>query len=189
MRVEELGLSKTTDPDLFLRKLKDDFNHISDLAVAVGIPKEYTTHDFRSERQKQKETDRFKMAKAIVNKNLKKSDEIYLADIAFKNNFGSYAEKIPARPFGSTLLTRYGEKIENLVHKEFLEYFKGRQNLATTYNRIGLVVSGYMKDNLTNGNWKPNSPLTVFLKGSSKPLIDTGQMRQAITYIVKQREW
>jgi hypothetical protein len=32
----------------------------------------------------------------------------------------------------------------------------------------------------------PNSPVTVALKGSSKPLIDSGEMRGAVTYKVDQ---
>ena len=50
-----------------------------------------------------------------------------------------------------------------------------------------LACAGYMQDNLTNGNWKPNAPLTIELKGSSHPLIDTGQMRQSITYVVEEK--
>jgi hypothetical protein len=30
----------------------------------------------------------------------------------------------------------------------------------------------------------PNSPVTIALKGSSKPLIDTGEMRGAVTWKV-----
>lgn len=33
--------------------------------------------------------------------------------------------------------------------------------------------------------WPPNSPETVKRKGSSNPLIDTGAMRKAITYVVR----
>jgi hypothetical protein len=32
----------------------------------------------------------------------------------------------------------------------------------------------------------PNSPVTVALKGSSKPLIDSGELRGAVTYKVDQ---
>lgn len=35
-------------------------------------------------------------------------------------------------------------------------------------------------------NWAPNSPLTIARKGSSKPLIDKGELRNAITYTIRK---
>ena len=36
------------------------------------------------------------------------------------------------------------------------------------------------------GEWLPNSPLTIAQKGSAMPLIDTGKLRQSITYEVEK---
>lgn len=36
-------------------------------------------------------------------------------------------------------------------------------------------------------NWPPNAPSTIKAKGSDKPLIDTGSMRRAITYVVSEK--
>lgn len=36
------------------------------------------------------------------------------------------------------------------------------------------------------GQWQPNSPLTVASKGSAKPLVDEGDLRQAVTYEVSE---
>jgi len=33
--------------------------------------------------------------------------------------------------------------------------------------------------------WAPNSPRTVKRKGSDRPLIDTGQLRKSITYVIR----
>ena len=33
--------------------------------------------------------------------------------------------------------------------------------------------------------WPPNAPSTIKRKGSSRPLIDTGQLRRAITYVIR----
>jgi hypothetical protein len=35
--------------------------------------------------------------------------------------------------------------------------------------------------------WPENSPITIAAKGSDKPLIDTGELRKAITYVVGDR--
>lgn len=34
--------------------------------------------------------------------------------------------------------------------------------------------------------WPPDSPATVAAKGSDRPLIDTGQLRRSITYVVEE---
>jgi hypothetical protein len=36
------------------------------------------------------------------------------------------------------------------------------------------------------GTWKANSPVTIILKGSDKPLIDTGSLRRSIVWRVKK---
>jgi len=181
---------KQQDPDLLLRKFKDKLSKIAEYKIKVGIPKEFKEYDFADpERGKKKaEADRVSMARSILGfkpKESKGEEDVYIADIAFKNNFGSFSEGRPARPFGSTVIERYKIKIKKTINKEMSAYLKGKQNLETALNRIGLRIEGYMKDNLTNGNWAPNAPLTIFLKGSSQPLIHHGQMRQAITYIIE----
>lgn len=186
-------MAKTTNVDLLLRTFKEKIFKTSSLKLNVGIPKEVESdsevHNYRQELKQKSREERVLMADVVLNKKIKKSEEeTYVADIAFKNNFGSFKEKIPARPFGSTLIPRYKEKIERVIRKELKAYVEGKQTLEAAYNRIGLACSGFMKDNLTNGDWKPNAPFTVFLKGSSRPLIDTGQMRQSITYVVKERD-
>jgi hypothetical protein len=44
---------------------------------------------------------------------------------------------------------------------------------------------GVIKQRIANGIAPPNSPYTIARKGSSKPLIDTGQLRNSITYQVE----
>lgn len=41
-------------------------------------------------------------------------------------------------------------------------------------------------ENPQNG-WPPNSPRTIRRKGSDQPLVDTGEMRKAITYVVRDK--
>lgn len=189
-------LSKATDAELLLRKFKQKISDVNNLIIKVGIPKEVEVSteamNYSQEKKQIARTERQQMADIILKTNLKgqkekQTEEQYVADIAWKNDHGSFAEKIPTRPFGSTMISRYSSKIRKLINREMKAYTEGQQSLEKAYNRIGLACAGYMKDNLTNGNWKANAPLTIFLKGSSKPLIDTGQMRQSITYIVKDK--
>ncbi|EFA29062.1 conserved hypothetical protein, partial [Haemophilus influenzae HK1212] len=44
---------------------------------------------------------------------------------------------------------------------------------------------GDVQLNIARGNWVANAKSTIKQKGSSKPLIDTGKMRQSVKGIVK----
>lgn len=52
------------------------------------------------------------------------------------------------------------------------------------FEALGQYVVGQIKDYMTNLSSPANSPLTVKMKGSSNPLIDTGRLRQSITHKV-----
>lgn len=131
---------------------------------------------------------------------VKDGNTVYLADIATINNFGSQAANIPARPFGSTLMEVYGDKIKKFYQKEVGDSLKGKRPMKQALNRIGFIGAGLMKQNLSAGKWAPNAPITIFggwmsrggksffVKGkkSAKPLIDKGEMRRAITWVLKK---
>lgn len=165
---------KTSDPKEITKALEGKLKEIAESQIFVGIPKEAT-------QQKDGET-------------------FYLADIATINNFGSKSKNIPARPFGTTLMAKYGKQISDFYKKEIAEALKGKRTVKAALNRIGFVASGFMKQNLSTGKWKPNAPITIhggwmrrggksfYIKGkkSAKPLIDIGQMRQSITWVIKR---
>ncbi len=54
--------------------------------------------------------------------------------------------------------------------------------------RTGLAAQNVCRDWFTDprNNWPPNAPATIERKGSENPLIDTGSMRKAITYVVRE---
>lgn len=56
-------------------------------------------------------------------------------------------------------------------------------------HKAGQVAENAARDwfaDPSNG-WAPNSPKTIKLKGSDKPLIDTDQMRKAITHVLRRK--
>ena len=62
------------------------------------------------------------------------------------------------------------------------------QRVNFVLKEIAPVVRDFIVENIKKGDHKPNSPMTKSLKGSSKPLMDTGQLRASITYIVNKDE-
>ena len=55
------------------------------------------------------------------------------------------------------------------------------------YEKIGIVASNDVKDYFVSGNFKPLDQKTIDRKGSSKPLLDTGELRNSITYEVRNK--
>ncbi len=51
--------------------------------------------------------------------------------------------------------------------------------------RVGLKVVGDIQRRISDGIAPANSPVTIARKGSSTPLVDTGQLRQSITFEVR----
>lgn len=55
------------------------------------------------------------------------------------------------------------------------------------YEKIGIVATNDVKDYFITGNFKALSEKTIKAKGSSKPLIDTEELRGAISYEVRNK--
>ena len=55
------------------------------------------------------------------------------------------------------------------------------------YEKIGIVATNDVYDYFVTGNFKPLNQKTIDRKGSSKPLIDTEELRGSITYEVRQK--
>ena len=151
---------KTKNPEDLTRALKKRLKQIQETQLKIGIPKEETGTD-------------------------SDGNTTYLADIAFENNYGSKSKNIPARRFGTTTVPRYEEKINKVVKLWLGDAVEGRLEVADAFDRIGFTTAGYMKKNLTQGEWKGNAEYTIKKKGSDQPLIDTGQLRQSITWLTE----
>jgi hypothetical protein len=59
------------------------------------------------------------------------------------------------------------------------------KDLAKIIGEAGLFQIQKAFETSGNGQWAPNSAITIRQKGSSKPLIDTGRLRGSITYEVE----
>lgn len=64
------------------------------------------------------------------------------------------------------------------------------RKLDRALNRLGMAGQNFARSWFTDprNGWAPNSPLTIALKGSSRPLIDTSTLRKSITYVVKRND-
>lgn len=108
-----------------------------------------------------------------------------LVQIAAANEYGT--DRIPPRPFLRTALKRNRRRWSNLLDKAVLPAADGRPKEAIRILRLlGVVMVGDVQATLRGGPWIPNAPRTVARKGSSLPLVDTGQLVQSIRALVER---
>jgi len=129
-------------------------------------------------------------------KNIKKLDikvGLFGENADYKNNmamlgavhqFGSTKMNIPKRPFISEAFDAKEQENKNFIVNEYRKVIDGKQNLKKMIDRIGVKHEGQIKKGITEFNFAPNKPKTVQRKGSSTPLIDSGQMRNSVKYKV-----
>lgn len=116
---------------------------------------------------------------AEFNEKVEGSDSFNLASLAAVLEFGN--ERIPTRPFLRQTLAENQKKYIEL----FAELINRGLSIEQAYNQIALIAQGDVQQNIVNGDWAANAESTIKRKGSSKPLIDTGKMRQSVRGIVK----
>ena len=107
-----------------------------------------------------------------------------LVDIAAFNELGTSSS--PSRPFMK-------QSFEN--HEDFLKAACERVNqsinsghsVEDALNELGVGLKGLVQEEIVDGDFAPNAPATINQKGSDKPLIEAGGMRQSVNYVVRER--
>lgn len=114
-----------------------------------------------------------------VNKSLEDQPSFNMASLAAVLEFGN--DHIPERPFLRQTLNDNREKYVSM----FVNLFKKGVEPEKIYEQLALIAQSDVQENIVCGNWVPNNPKTIKRKGSSKPLIDTGKLRQSIKGVVR----
>lgn len=94
----------------------------------------------------------------------------------------------PPRPVLEPAIEAHKDAIARLFSAVVKAACKGDESAANRAMIVcGLAAQNYCRDWFTDprNGWAPNSPRTIKLKGSARPMIDTGTMRKAITYVVR----
>ena len=112
------------------------------------------------------------------------SDKLTLGQIAYWHEFGRGNN--PQRSFIRSTYDTLGKKkiADNVVRLLRKETKKDNPDYTKTMNLVGVWMVGKVKRTFTNNNWPKLKPATIKRKGSSRPLIDTGQLRASIAYEV-----
>ncbi|MGM8939554.1 hypothetical protein ACS8E2_12760 [Psychrobacter glaciei] len=92
---------------------------------------------------------------------------------------------VPKRPFVAPALNKNRANYIKYVGRQITPIIRRRQSMNATWQTVGVMAVADIQKYMVTAKFTPLAPSTIKRKGSSKPLIDTGQMRQAITYRVK----
>jgi len=110
-----------------------------------------------------------------------------LAARASVQEYGSRRWKGGGRPFMRQSFDKNVGDLERLAKKEYDQVVDQKQSVSKMVKTVGAWMEGKIKETITTGNFRPLKPATIRAKGSSTPLIDTGQMRNSITHKDKVR--
>ena len=108
-----------------------------------------------------------------------------LLEVAAVHEFGAPEAGIPQRSFiRATVDARAGdiEKVQKAVAARALS---GAITPDQALDQIGAKVASFMQATINNGIAPALAEETVERKGSSKPLVDTGQLKSSITWQVE----
>lgn len=118
----------------------------------------------------------------------KEPDGTPIALVAATLNYGSDKMNIPERPFLTDAVTKNKSKYAKLNKMNLLRVLSGKIKLRQCLEMLGVVAVGDVQSEIRNGSFTPLAPETIKRKGSSKPLIDTGNMMQSVTYVVEAKD-
>lgn len=115
------------------------------------------------------------------------------AEIGYIHEFGAPEANIPARPHMIPGIKSKSKEIVQVLKKGASQVLDGHNEAAAqSLMAAGFLGSSAVKKKITDGPFAPLAPATIANrkargKTSSKPLIDTGQYRNAITFVIRDK--
>lgn len=121
----------------------------------------------------------------------KHKEEVTAAEAAGLNNAtiglihekGSLTRNIPRRSFLEMPLKKKLPEVMGRIGNELVRGVSAA-NIEIVYRQLGVIAEGIVLRAFSTsgyGDWPANSPTTIARKKSSKPLIDTAQLRKSIS--------
>lgn len=110
------------------------------------------------------------------------NSDLTVAEIGFTHEFGELF--FPERSFIRSTIQDKSREIKSVSSSEMKKILDGKSNTKKGLGILGAFTAGLIQEKFTVNDWQPNSLSTQKKKGSSMPLIDTGQLRSSISYRV-----
>ena len=102
---------------------------------------------------------------------------------AFYNEYGT--ESIPERSFIRSSFDENRKDLDNAIDRLWSDVKAGKATARGAADILGNRHEAQIKAKIEKGPFVANSPATIAAKGSSTPLINTGEMKNSVKYEVK----
>lgn len=119
--------------------------------------------------------------------------EMNNASLAYIHENGAPASNIPARPFMRPGVEDVKDKIANEFKLAARSAVLGNEGeVDKRMNRVGIIAQSSMRTRINEGPPPPLKPGTIAARKrrgrtGTKPLIDTGQLRNSINYVIRKK--
>lgn len=115
-------------------------------------------------------------------------DGVHIATIAAVHEFGSADGRVPERSFLRATLAQMRVLIFKLYKKRLPDVMEEKIGLKHVQSEVGELMVGAIVERISTSIPPPNAKKTIAKKKSSTTLIDTGALRQSITYVLEKGE-
>lgn len=104
----------------------------------------------------------------------------------FKATVNNFGLGVPKRPFMDIAYARNKREYRKIVIKSFKKIED--LDMIKFANQLGLKAQGDVQKEIVSLRSPANNEKTIESKGSSNPLIDTGNMLQSVTFAVIEKD-
>lgn len=115
-----------------------------------------------------------------------KDTKINMATLLAIHALGAPSRGIPKRDPLLPPLKENAAEYSRLLGQGIKNNLANGEPIEQVYEKLGILASDDVKSYFTSGSFVPLNQNTIDAKGSSKPLISTGELRSSITYEIRK---
>lgn len=112
--------------------------------------------------------------------NARPEGDVNNATLGAIQHFGT--DTIPPRPWLDVGVAQSTKEYLQIIQ----DGIEDGLSMQQIHEQLGLVAAASVQQYMVDLRTPPNAPSTIERKGSSNPLIDTGELRQSVTYEIQQ---
>jgi len=165
-------------------KLRQELKSLDGAYIKVGFPEGKKPGAPKNSKKKRKPWDDMSEVASVatwLEFGVPKSQQETMRGILTGRSSSNW--KIPPRPFFRTTIDGSKEALNEFKKKIYDRFLLGRLSPKGALDNVGLWMQNRLRQSILKVKWAPNAEKTKQAKGSSKPLIDTGQMINSVTFV------
>jgi hypothetical protein len=121
-----------------------------------------------------------------ISSNTEGNSETPIIEYAIYNEYGTNDGVVPSRPFMRQSFDENKNKLRSIAASSYKNSGTNSTELIKkVLAQIGVLHQSQVQDKIVDIKTPPNAPSTVASKGSSNPLIDSGDLKKSISHNVE----